>query len=329
MAKRKGMAGGAALQGGAAYQNRVAAWIVVEMLAEGPAAPLTTDGKVQFVRGETQEDVDDLLVGSSSGRYAFLQAKRRIFLSEGSTSDFASVVDQAVRQVIGSRSGRTRQPWSRPLSSGDRIMLVTSSSSGATIREALHKLLRRIATLSPGQTLASAALNATERQALKALRTNAVRSWKAGTGTPPTEQELRNLFSVMAVETFDVGENQVHMREAKRTLEQIVLENPARSGVAWSTIIDACTAMAEERMGLDLAAIQKKLLDNGIALRSLPSYRADIERLRGLTNLTIGWLRDLSQIQLGGKAVHLERRVISELRQGVEKNSHINELWSR
>jgi hypothetical protein len=127
----------------------------------------------------------------------------------------------------------------------------------------------------------------------------------------------------MAVETLDVGENQVHMREAKRTLERIVLEDPAQSGVAWTTILDACTVMAEERTGLDLAALQKKLLDNGIALRSLPSYRADIERLRGLTNLTVGWLRDLSQIQLGGKAVHLERRVISELRQAVEKGSHI------
>src|SRR5690242_16643031 len=104
MAKRKGQAGGAALQGGAAFQNRVGAWIVVEMLAEGSGAPLTTGGKVAFVRGETQEDVDDLLVGSSSGRHAFLQAKRSISLSAKSSSNFASVVDQAVRQVVGSRS---------------------------------------------------------------------------------------------------------------------------------------------------------------------------------------------------------------------------------
>jgi hypothetical protein len=323
MAKHKGNAGGAALQGGAGHQNRVGAWLGVEMLAEGSGGPLTSGGKVRFIRGETQEDVDDLLVGSSSDRYAFLQAKRRISLSDRRTSDFASVVDQAVRQFIGSRSGSARQPWSRPLNPGDRIVLVTSSSSGATIREALRQLLRRLAGLSPGQTLASAALNATERKALKALRVNAVRSWKAEAAASPTEQELRDLFSVMAVETLDVAENQVHMREAKKTLEQVVLENPAQSGVAWTTIIDACTAMAEERTGLDLAALQKKLLDNGIALRSLPSYRADIERLCGLTNLTVGWLRDLSQIQLGGKAVHLERRVISELRQAVEKGSHI------
>lgn len=70
---------------------------------------------------------------------------------------------------------------------------------------------------------------------------------------------------------------------------------------ARSTIIDACTAMAEERTGLDLATIQKKLLDKGIALRSLSSYRADIERLRDLTNLTIEWLRDLPKSSLAAK----------------------------
>jgi len=64
MAKRKSSAGGAALHGGAAYQNRVAAWIAVEMLAERTAEPLTTGGKVIFLHGETQEDADDIL-----GRY--------------------------------------------------------------------------------------------------------------------------------------------------------------------------------------------------------------------------------------------------------------------
>jgi hypothetical protein len=59
--------------------------------------------------------------------------------------------------------------------------------------------------------------------------------------------------------------------------------------------------MAEERTGLDLATIQKKLLDKGIALRSLSSYRADIERLRDLTNLTIEWLRDLPKSSLAAK----------------------------
>ena len=79
MAVRKSSAGGAALQGGAAYQNRVAAWLAVEMLAESQAAPLSPGGgSIEILRAETQESMDDLLVGTSLERYTFLQAKRRI-----------------------------------------------------------------------------------------------------------------------------------------------------------------------------------------------------------------------------------------------------------
>ena len=113
MAQRKGSAGGAA------YQNKIAAWIAVEMLAERrPAEPLTNVGQVAFVRAETQEDVDDVLIGSSVDRYTFVQARRRISLSESPKADFASVIDQAVRQVLGSRLRNGKQPWSRGLVDG-------------------------------------------------------------------------------------------------------------------------------------------------------------------------------------------------------------------
>jgi hypothetical protein len=322
MTKRKGSAGGAALHGGAAYQNRVAAWIAVEMLSEGSAAPLTAAGKLDFIRGETLEQVDDLLVGTSSGRYVFLQAKRRISLSDKSKSEFASVIDQAVRQVTGTQTGN-QDPWSRALGVEDRIVLVTSSAATKEIKEALRDLLRRIARLAPGQPLASAAVNAPERKALKAVTSQIARSWKAETGKSPTDKEVKDLLALFSVEILDVADDQVNMREAKRTLEQIVLERPSQSGGAWSTIIDACSEMAQNRSGLDMASLQTKLLDNGISLRTLRSYRDDIERLRSHTQITISWLRDLSQIELAGNAIHLDRAVIRQLKEAVEKVSHV------
>ena len=98
---RDSSAGGSAMQGGADYQNRVAAWIATKMLSEGSAEPIGPSGKVVYLAAETEASVDDLLVGSESGGYAFIQAKRKLFLSERENSDLASTVKQAVRQLTG------------------------------------------------------------------------------------------------------------------------------------------------------------------------------------------------------------------------------------
>lgn len=323
MPKRKNSAGGAALHGGAAYQNRVAAWIAVEMLSERSAEPLTTGGSVVFLQGETREDVDDLLVGTSLGRYAFLQAKRQLSLSELEKSEFGSFIDQAVCQFTASRLGLGRQPWSRQLGPEDRIVLVTSSASTKEIREALRDVLRRILNLAPGQTLDSAAVNARERKVLKTAIVQAKRFWKAATSNTPDEAEIREFLALLSVEVLDVDGHEINVREAERTLEQVVLQKPVQSGGAWSTIVDACTEMAQNRSGLDLASFQEKLRRNDIGIRSLRSFRDDIERLRAHTSLTTGWLRELCKIEFGGAPIHLERRVIQELRTAIEKASNI------
>ena len=116
--------GGSAMQGGADYQNRVAAWMATKMLSEGSAEPIGPRGKVVYLAAETGASVDDLLVGSESGDYAFIQAKRRLSLSERENSDLASTVKQAVRQLTRLRRCQEKalvpssQPWLRPDSSG-------------------------------------------------------------------------------------------------------------------------------------------------------------------------------------------------------------------
>jgi hypothetical protein len=326
MAVRKSSAGGAALQGGAAYQNRVAAWLAVGMLAESEAAPLSPGGgSIEILRAETQESMDDLLVGTSLERYTFLQVKRRISLSPKKDSELASVLDQVVRQIAGSGSGNGgKRPWSRPLDPAkDRLVLVTSSDSSQEIRESLRNLLIRVTNLAPHQPLDDAAVNNRERRALRVAVSHVERSWQAATGLPAIDRDVGLALSLFFVEILDVETDQVHEREAKRTLDSVVLEDRAQVGVAWSNTIIACTEMAQARSGLDRSSLQKKLQDAGIALRALPSYRRDIDRLRKHTEQTIRLLTDLSQIRIDGKAVHIERSVISELRDSAEKASHI------
>lgn len=73
--------GGSATHSGTEYQNRLAAWLGVRILAEQAATPpwdVPATATLDFVRCETNEPVDDSLIGISNSGHAFLQAKHSI-----------------------------------------------------------------------------------------------------------------------------------------------------------------------------------------------------------------------------------------------------------
>jgi hypothetical protein len=77
MVRKKRQAGGTAMQGGARYQNQVTAWLAAKMLAERPAAPILSRGKLTFIAAESGEAVDDALAGNDLGLlHSFRQSAR-------------------------------------------------------------------------------------------------------------------------------------------------------------------------------------------------------------------------------------------------------------
>jgi len=81
--------GGAATQAGSNFQNRIAAWIAVRILAEQDASPpwgLPVTGTLERLHCETAEPVDDLFVGTSTDDFVFIQAKHTVGLTSGPDS---------------------------------------------------------------------------------------------------------------------------------------------------------------------------------------------------------------------------------------------------
>lgn len=71
-------AGGSATAIGMAFQHRAAAWLAVRILADTNAGPLwdwPNSSTIEFIRCETEQPVHDIMVGTSEGWLAFLQAK--------------------------------------------------------------------------------------------------------------------------------------------------------------------------------------------------------------------------------------------------------------
>src|SRR5271167_430732 len=145
--------GGAATQGGTNYQNRVAAWVCAHILGERTALPIGPNGVPTYARFETPEPVDDILIGTASGGLSFVQAKRTISLSSASDSEFASAIDQFVRQYLSRRQPAEAGPQHRnPIDPRtDRLVLVTTSLSSQPIRRDLAGVLDRIRGLTSGQ----------------------------------------------------------------------------------------------------------------------------------------------------------------------------------
>jgi predicted ATP-dependent serine protease len=85
----------------------------------------------------------------------------------------------------------------------------------------------------------------------------------------------------------------------------------------------ACRKMVEERSGLNHASLRKQLIDDGIALRSSPSYRKDIERLQTHTTNALRSLRDLSQINLDRTPIHINRGAVHKLEAAADQGSYL------
>jgi hypothetical protein len=179
------------------FQYRATAWVAVRILADVEASlPWGLSGKttIEWLRCETEQPVDDLMVGTSRNGLVLPQIMHTLQLSLKPDSPLASALDQCVRQFIAQRTGVPgKHPWERPLNpQQDRLGLITSSGSSAPIRLHLPTALNRLHHLVDGQTLDEAAANSSERDALSAVLSHAKRSWQAVLAVPPRTKKFGN-----------------------------------------------------------------------------------------------------------------------------------------
>jgi len=316
-------AGGAATQGGINYQNRVAAWVCVHMLAERPGTPVGPPGVLAYVRFESQEPVDDLLVGTTDSSHCFGQAKRTISLSTATDSELASVTDQFVRQYLSSRNTSGPRPWARALNpTRDRLALITTSASPETIRINLAAVLDRARSLVTGQPVSDAAVNQAQEQALAVFTANARRSWQAAMSSNPNDADLLELTKLSYVVVLDVENNGADEREALNLLANSVVSGD-QAGAAWSEVLRFVADQSQRRSGTDATGIRDALQSAGVRLRAAPRYEDDIARLKRYSISTVSYLAHQSRISVAGTEIHVKRGVVDHLKASAEAHSMV------
>jgi len=324
--KSRAPGGGAAAVGGLDYQHRVGAWVAVHILAEKDIMPpwdFPAGTTLEWLRCETEQPVDDLLVGTSNDGLVFAQIKRKLHFSGNPDSDLASALDQFVRQFIHCQSRTSgKRPWDRPLDPlRDRLMLITGPESPTRIRVYFPSLLSRLQNLVPGQSLNDAALNKEEREVLSVIKGHIERSWQKALGTKHSDDELRQLLSMVRVQILDVDGEGTDERQVMNLLGTSVLQNPNQAKTAWAQLITLCADFAKEQSGADRHLLQQELLKVGLELKAPRSYRSDIERLKEYSEKTLKNLAYLAQIRAGSTVIKIHRQCTAALRNSAENNS--------
>jgi hypothetical protein len=312
--------GGRATQTGTDYQNRCAAWFAVRILAEDDAAlplELPARERLDSIRCESDQPVDDINLITSSGGAVLGQAKHTLNLDTAADSDLASTLDQFVRQF---HDARDRTPAALPLGrdfdpAQDRLVILTGTTSSAAVRKDLPDLLRRLRLLAPhrnGAPLDSAASNAGERRAITTIRTHVERSWAARAGSAPSEAEVGAVLELIHVLVLDVDPNGADEREARTLLRQL-LKDPAQADIVWKSWVENEALLARAKAGFNRSGLQASLTQDGVDLRAARSYRADIDRLLAHTRDALDHQARYSAIRLGGVQIKVARPCVGAL----------------
>jgi hypothetical protein len=313
--KIKRNAGGAATQAGINFQNRVAAWVATRILCESSAGGIFgLTGIPSLVRCETEQPVDDLLVGTSASSFAFVNVKHSLDLSSTATSTFETVVQQFTRQFLAFRGVQGARPWEKPLDPArDALVLIVSPATAAPVRVHLKSVLSKIRTLLPVQPTTDAPTNKDEARAVNVVETLFRNAYCKETGVDPTDAQIREVLLLMHVEVLGVEPGGDAEREAKSLLSTIVLRDETQTDAAWATLLHVCGQLAENRGGADLAQLQRQLLAAGSTLKVSRSYEPDLAKLQQTTERTEEALSDLATIRVGNKVVQIDRAVTREI----------------
>lgn len=308
----KSTAGGSAMHAGANFQNRVAAWIAVRILAEVDATPywdLPAATVLQSIRCETEQPIDDLLVGTSEGGRLFTQAKHTVTLRPVPKSELGVTIDQFVRQYLALQ----HQPGERLDLCRDRFVLIVGPGTSRRVTHGIPDTLKRLRT--------GAVLNREQAHIWSVIRKHIESSWTRLRGSGPTEDEVANLLTVMTVHALDVSENGRDAFEAKDLLRRSLLHQPNQADQAWNSLINLFAALSAGRGGVTRAALQRALQDTGIALRTVRSYSEDVRRLQAYSQRTLADLSALSKLRIGEHELRLSRQCERALRQHAEHRS--------
>jgi hypothetical protein len=276
--RRLSSGGGSAAQAGFRFQNEVAAYFVVHLLAAEPVQQLGLGdgGRPTSVHAEVSAPVDDLLVLTEAGGRVFVNVKRTVEISMRPRSALWSAADQIVRLKLMTDAGGV-PPWGGVLDPGcNRLVIAFDSTTSARLTRA-GGTMRAVAGRPASVPRADVPTNADERALLDAVERILAERWEALTERPPLDGQIDALCRLIRFLPLDLGGGD--LARAHQLLRP-TLKQSEDASAAWLVILAHCASLAMDRTAADLIGVRAALAQAGIPLAGSPAHRGDVERLR-------------------------------------------------
>ena len=171
-------------------------------------------------------------------------------------------------------------------------------------------------------SLIDATKNIDERAAAERFLDHARSSWRRLAGNDPSSADLRELLSLIRIDSVDVRIDGVDGRDdlvAMDKLRQVVLESPSDAETAYVLFRAYCGTLVTTRSGADRAELQRSLIRKKVAVRPAIGSDPDRARLRNRTRLTLSQAEELAVIEMDGRSIKVDRPVVSALIEAVKE----------
>jgi hypothetical protein len=294
--------GGNATAGGVSFQASVGAIFVARLLAERSVDDRLrlAGAQPKSIRFETETPLDDILMETDASGWIFAQCKTTLSLSESLESEFGKTVEQIVKQWKVCRDGNGKRGWDRPLDlSRDRLVVAVGPGASGTITGDLA------AGLGSLQAPVASPPPQAQGQAVEKLRALLTASWQRLFGALPVTQDIDDILKFVVILQFDPTAAD---RTAAIEMLVHVTEEADAAPAAFAAIGGECESLMAKRHGTNGPEMRRVLARTGLRLRSAPSYRTDVERLREYSERTQTHLEQYEETKVDGRDIKIERR---------------------
>lgn len=244
LSKIKVNMGGQATNSGIDYQQRVAAWCLINQYSEFNISDYFDQIEEELIIEkclfETSNPIDDLNLQCSGGRFVFLQIKRSISLAQRETSEFYKTIDQFVQEFLKDHSSR------------DYFGLITTSDASAKVTGDLKKIVASIKLNS--QSYLENPMTESEKETLSKFRSVFNTSFQVHQGKAPTDDLFIEFARRVFVSVVDIESGFAMELASLMLLKSKGFNKPE---LIWSVLIKNSLVYAANRLSVD-----KEMLDD-------------------------------------------------------------------
>lgn len=236
--------GGAATNAGSDYQQRVSAYFVLQMGLDmdcSSSLDKRNKEKILKVAFETDDSVDDIVLTHENSK-SYLQAKRKLALSDKDGSEFCKTIDQFVKQSRASQNER------------DSYIIITSNETSKSISKHLRKITN--STRLSRNALEHNPLSKPEQAVYGKLKRCIQKSYEKNGFGSVTQNDIDRLVSKIHIVILDVERGGIH---EKSFVESLTNKFNVESGLIWNMVIAQALDWSKSRQSVDCKGVSELL----------------------------------------------------------------------